>query len=145
MSDTDAMVKLMEHVADQARGALDELGRWHHGNADLQRAQTHAVAALAAAEVTLRMVAASVTPAPVSEVERREYADAHRDDIDETFEPVAVEPKVLDQVMSVRLPSDVASALRDHAQSIGQSASDVVRGAVADLLRRYKPKGDDRG
>lgn len=68
------------------------------------------------------------------ETGRRELADATRDDVDDSFEPMAVERRALDQVLSARLPGDVAAALRNHAANLGQSTSDAMRGAVLDLL-----------
>jgi hypothetical protein len=65
---------------------------------------------------------------------RRELAHLHRDDIDDVYAAVPVKPKALGQIMSVRLPGEVAGRLRDHAISKGESVSDLVRRAVFELL-----------
>lgn len=151
VTDTDAMVRLMQHVADLADGALELQARLAPIAGGEREAQVRTVAALAACGTTLRVVAASVAPPPdplnallvgepmEPESVRRELAYAERDDvIAGSGEPV--EPKVLGQILSVRFSADAAEALRDHAELVGLSASDVIRGAVADLLRRYKTK-----
>jgi hypothetical protein len=69
----------------------------------------------------------------LSEQERRELAQAHRDDIEiESATPVA--PRRLGQMVSLRLDPDVAIALRDLASERRMSLSDLLREAAARVL-----------
>lgn len=69
----------------------------------------------------------------MNEVERRELAKAHRDEIEVGY-AVPVTPKRLGQIMSVRLSGEVAGQLRDYANAKSESVSDVIRRAVLELL-----------
>lgn len=62
MSDTEAMVRLMEHAADLLQAAVDAEKTWHGGDKDYQLMRNRSIAAKSFACATLRMVAASVAP-----------------------------------------------------------------------------------
>lgn len=69
----------------------------------------------------------------LSEKERRELAEAHKDDIDvESAAPVT--PKRLGQMISLRLDPEVVIALRDLAIERGVSLSDLLREGAAKVL-----------
>jgi hypothetical protein len=69
----------------------------------------------------------------LSESERRDLAQAHRDEIDvESAVPVA--PKRLGQMISLRLDPEIAIALRDLATERGASMSDLLREGAARVL-----------
>lgn len=71
--------------------------------------------------------------AELSERERRELAQAHRDEIDvESALPIA--PKRLGQMISLRLDPEIAIALRDLATERGVSMSDLLREGAARVL-----------
>jgi hypothetical protein len=69
----------------------------------------------------------------LSERERRDLADAHRDELD-VDSAVPVAPKRLGQMISVRLDPEVAIALRDLAVERGVSMSDLLREGAAKVL-----------
>lgn len=69
----------------------------------------------------------------LSEKERRELAEAHKDDLDvESATPVT--PKRLGQMISLRLDPEVVIALRDLAVERGVSLSDLLREGAARVL-----------
>lgn len=68
----------------------------------------------------------------MDEIERRELAEQHKDEIAEIVGPV--EPRSLDQIMSVRMPGDLAADLRDVAVRAGVSVSDLLRAAARQLV-----------
>lgn len=63
MSDTDEMVRLMRHAADMLDHARQALAQLRTLNATEETAAIASIAAAANGSATLRMVAASVTPA----------------------------------------------------------------------------------
>jgi len=66
-----------------------------------------------------------MTDMPMSEVVRRELADAHRDDAVIGSSPV--EGRRLGQMVSLRLEPEVLSALRQIANERGVTVSDLLR------------------
>ncbi|HEX5972557.1 MAG TPA: hypothetical protein VFY85_11560 [Gemmatimonadaceae bacterium] len=78
MSDTEGMVRVMEHAADQLRAAISkqrELVMVTSMSRAEQQIQAQTVAALAFGESTLRLVAASVAPEHATVAAKlREYA-----------------------------------------------------------------------
>lgn len=66
----------------------------------------------------------------MSERERRELAEAHRDDAPlETVGPV--EPRRLGQMVSLRFEPDILARLREIANSRGSTVSDLLREGAA--------------
>jgi len=63
----------------------------------------------------------------MSERERRDLADAHRDDAVVADSATAVEPRRLGQMASVRLDPDVLVSLRKIANDRGVTVSDLLR------------------
>lgn len=68
----------------------------------------------------------------MDERERRELAERHRDEID-VDSARAIEPRALDQILSVRMPAELAIGLRDVANRVGVSVSDLLRAAARQL------------
>ncbi len=62
MSDTDAMVRLMEHAADKLSGRLADIGKLSRLDNPSAEEMTAIVAAMAYARAVLQMTAASVAP-----------------------------------------------------------------------------------
>jgi len=69
------------------------------------------------------------------EKRRRELAWAHRDDIIPGSER-AIQPKELGQIVSVRLTTAEVSALRDYADKLGWTMSEVIRHATRAMVGR---------
>jgi hypothetical protein len=69
----------------------------------------------------------------MNERKRREVAFEHRGEIVPNS-GVPVEPKMLDQIVSVRLPGDMAAALRDAANARGVKVSDLLRQAARQII-----------
>ena len=70
---------------------------------------------------------------PMSEQERRELAEAHKDDFDPDY-AAPITPRRLEQMVSLRLDPDVVVALRELAVQRGCSVSDLLREGAARVL-----------
>lgn len=70
----------------------------------------------------------------LSEAERRRLADQLREQ-DADVDDGVIEPRRLDQMFSLRLDPELASALRDLANARGCSVSELLREAAASMLR----------
>lgn len=73
--------------------------------------------------------------ARTTEVERRKQAQEHRGDVI-AGSGERLEPRKLDQMVSLRLDPDLAAALRDLADVSGASVSDLLRRGALLLLER---------
>lgn len=69
----------------------------------------------------------------MSEREMRELAHTHRGEV-VPGSGTPVEPRRLDQVVSLRLPPEIIADLRDLANARGSSVSDLLREGVAVVL-----------
>lgn len=71
------------------------------------------------------------------EVVKREFYRVYKDDprLWADGEGSVVEPRKLDTVISVRLPSDLAAQLRERANALGVNVSDLLRHAADEFIR----------